>query len=134
LPFKGRGIFQAIGRASYLQLGIRKGRRDLFITTPELLEQPNFSAWSACEFWRMRGLNDVANHADSDVLTKKYRRRIIDVSPVECIGITINGGYNGMYERKKFYAIAQQVLIEAPAWAAGRSACIVVSISDTIHE
>ncbi|MDK9715376.1 MAG: hypothetical protein OEL86_14955 [Sulfuritalea sp.] len=45
------------------------------------------------------------------MLKKKYRRRIIDVSPVEYIGITINGGYNGMDERKKFYAIAQQVLV-----------------------
>jgi putative chitinase len=34
---------------------------------------------------------------------------------VEYIGITINGGYNGMDERKKFYAIAQRVLVEAPA-------------------
>lgn len=109
--FKGRGIFQTTGRANYLQLGIRKGRRDLFINTPELLEQPEFAVWSACEFWQTRGLNDVANHADSDVLKKKYRRQIIDVSPVEYIGITINGGYNGMDERKKFYAIAQQVLV-----------------------
>ncbi|MBN8477052.1 hypothetical protein [Sulfuritalea sp.] len=109
--FKGRGIFQTTGRANYLQLGIRKGRRDLFINTPELLEQPEFAVWSVCEFWQTRGLNDVANHADSDVLKKKYRRQIIDVSPVEYIGITINGGYNGMDERKKFYAIAQQVLV-----------------------
>jgi putative chitinase len=113
--FKGRGIFQTTGRANYLQLGIKKGRRDLFINNPELLEQPEHAVWSACEFWRTRGLNDVANHADSDVLKKKYRRQIIDVSPVEYIGITINGGYNGMDERKKFYAIAQRVLVEAPA-------------------
>jgi len=112
--FKGRGIFQTTGRANYLQLGIRKGRRDLFINNPELLEQPEFAVWSACEYWRTRGLNDVANHADSDVLKKKYRRQIIDVSPVEYIGITINGGYNGMDERKKFYAIAQRVLVEVP--------------------
>lgn len=109
--FKGRGIFQTTGRANYLQLGIKKGRRDLFINNPELLEQPEHAVWSACEFWRTRGLNDVANHADSDVLKKKYRRTIIDVSPVEYIGITINGGYNGMDERKKYYAIAQQVLV-----------------------
>ncbi|BAO30397.1 glycoside hydrolase family 19 protein [Sulfuritalea hydrogenivorans] len=113
--FKGRGIFQTTGRANYLQLGIKKGRRDLFINNPELLEQPEFAVWSACEFWQTRGLNDVANHADSDVLKKKYRRQIIDVSPVEYIGITINGGYNGMDERKKFYAIAQQALVEVPA-------------------
>jgi putative chitinase len=113
--FRGRGIFQTTGRANYLQLGIKKGRRDLFINNPELLEQSEHAVWSACEFWRTRGLNDVANHADSDMLKKKYRRQIIDVSPMEYIGITINGGYNGMDERKKFYAIAQRVLVEAPA-------------------
>lgn len=108
--FKGRGIFQTTGRANYLQLGIKKGRRDLFINAPELLEQPEYAVWSACEYWSTRGLNDAANHADSDILKKKFKGNIIDVSPVEFIGITINGGYNGMDERKKFYAIAQRVL------------------------
>lgn len=113
--YKGRGIFQTTGRANYLQLGIKKGHRDLFINNPELLEQPEYAVWSACEYWQTRGLNDAANHADTDVLKKKYRKNIIDVSPVEYISLTINGGYNGMDERKKFYAIAQQVLVEATA-------------------
>lgn len=108
--FKGRGIFQTTGRANYLQLGSKKGRRDLFINNPELLEQPEYAVWSACEFWRTRGLNDVASHADADILKKKYKGKIIDVSPLEFIGITINGGYNGMDERKKYYAIAQGAL------------------------
>jgi putative chitinase len=108
--FRGRGIFQTTGRANYLQLGIKRGRRDLFINTPELLEQPEHAVWSACEYWKTRGLNDVANHADEDVLKKKYRGNIIDVSPVEFISITINGGYNGMEDRKNYYAIAQGVL------------------------
>jgi putative chitinase len=111
VKFKGRGIFQTTGRSNYLQLGIKKGRRDLFINTPALLEQPEYAVWSACEYWKTRGLNDAANHADSDTLKKKYRGNIIDVSPVEFISISINGGYNGMDERKKYYAIAQSVLI-----------------------
>ena len=111
IRFRGRGIFQTTGRANYLQLGIKKGHRDLFINTPELLEQPEYAVWSACEFWKTRGLNDVANHADTDVLKKKYRGNIIDVSPVEYISLTINGGYHGMEERKKYYALAQQVLV-----------------------
>ena len=110
--FRGRGIFQTTGRANYLQLGVKKGRRDLFINTPELLEQPEYAVWSACEFWKTRGLNDVANHADTDVLKKKYRGHIIDVSPVEYISLTINGGYRGLDERKKYYALAQQTLID----------------------
>lgn len=119
--FKGRGIFQTTGRANYLQLGIKKNRRDLFINNPELLEQPEYAVWSACEYWRARGLTDIANHADSDVLKKKYRGNVIDVSPVEYISITINGGYNGMDERKNYYALAKRVLIEGPASPAVRS-------------
>ena len=109
--YRGRGIFQTTGRNNYLQLGITMGKRDLFVNNPELLEQPEYAVWSACEYWKTRGLNDIANHADTDILKKKYRGKIIDVSPVEFIGLTINGGYNGMEERKKFYAIAKKVLV-----------------------
>jgi putative chitinase len=109
--FKGRGIFQTTGRSNYLQLGIKKGNRDFFINSPELLEQPEYSVWSACEYWKTRGLNDIANHSDTDVLSKKYKGKVISVSPVEFISITINGGYNGIEERKNFYAKAKQVLV-----------------------
>ncbi|HZP12642.1 MAG TPA: hypothetical protein VFB36_09495 [Nevskiaceae bacterium] len=109
--FKGRGIFQTTGRANYLQLGIKQGRRDLFVNSPELLEQPQYAVWSACEYWKGRHLTDIANHPDSDVLKKKYRGNVIDVSPVEFISLSINGGYNGIDERKKFYATALSVLI-----------------------
>lgn len=110
VKYKGRGIFQTTGRNNYLQLGIIKGHRDLFINNPELLEEPEYAVWSACEYWKTRGLNDIANHADTDILKKKYKQRIIEVSPVEFISITINGGYNGMDDRKKYYSIAKTVL------------------------
>lgn len=120
--FKGRGIFQTTGRSNYLQLGIKKGRRDLFINTPALLEQPEYAVWSACEYWQGRGLNDAANHADSDILKKKYRGAVIDLSPVEFISITINGGYNGMDDRKQAYAMARRVLLAPPLAAPTASA------------
>jgi putative chitinase len=110
IRFKGRGIFQITGRSNYLQLGIKKGHRDIFINHPEYLEQAEYAVWSACEYWANKNLNDVANHADKDILKKKYRGKVLDVSPVEFISLTINGGYNGIEERKRFYALAQQVL------------------------
>lgn len=112
--FKGRGIFQTTGRANYLQLGVRIGRRDQFVNAPELLETPQYAVWSACEYWATRNLNDAANQADDRLLPKKYRKKVIQVTPVEYIGITINGGYNGMAERKKFYALARELLKEPP--------------------
>lgn len=111
VKYRGRGIFQTTGRSNYLQLGIVKGKRDLFINNPELLEQPEYAVWSACEYWKTRGLNDVANHLDTDKLKKKYRKQIVEVSPVESISITINGGYNGMDDRKRLYSLAKNVLI-----------------------
>lgn len=110
VKFRGRGIFQTTGRSNYLQLGITNGHRDLFINNPGLLEEPEYAVWSACEFWKTRGLNDAANHDDTDLLNKKYKKKIIAVSPVEFISITINGGYNGMKDRKKYYALAKSVL------------------------
>lgn len=108
--FRGRGIFQTTGRNNYLQLGIIKGRRDMFINNPELLEEPEYAVWSACEYWKTRSLNDIANHPDNDILKKKYRKTVINVSPVEFISITINGGYKGMEDRKKYYAKAKTIL------------------------
>jgi putative chitinase len=108
--FKGRGVFQTTGRLNYEQLGVKWGRREKFIDYPELLEQPEYAVWSACEFWETRNLNDIANFDDDARLKKKYRGKVLEVSPVEYISLTINGGYNGMDERKKFYERAKRVL------------------------
>lgn len=112
--FKGRGIFQTTGRANYLQLGVRIGKRDMFINQPELLETPQYAVWSACEYWKTRNLNDAANHPDDSLMSKKYRGKVIQVTPVEYISISVNGGYNGMADRKKFYALGREVLKEPP--------------------
>jgi putative chitinase len=108
--FKGRGIFQTTGRANYLHLGVRRGRQDLFVKTPELLEKPEYAVWSACEFWQSRNLNDIANFDDADRLKKKCRGKVIEVSPVEYISMAINGGRNGLAKRKAFYLRAKEVL------------------------
>jgi putative chitinase len=108
--FKGRGIFQTTGRANYLHLGVRRGRQDLFVKNPELLEKPEYAVWSACEYWQSRNLNDIANFEDGARIKKKYRGTVIEVSPVEYISMAINGGRNGMAQRKAFYLRAKAVL------------------------
>ena len=110
IRFKGRGIFQTTGRANYKQLGVKKGNPDLFLKSPELLEHPEYAVWSACVFWKSRNLIDASNNDDSVLLSKKYKGQIIKVPPVEYISITINGGRNGIEERKKFYERAKKVL------------------------
>lgn len=116
--FRGRGIFQTTGRANYEALGVKKGQRDLFLNNPELLEQAEYAVWSACEYWRTRGLNDIANQPDDAVLKKKLRGVVHDVAPVVFVSMTVNGGVNGLADRQKFYAIASRVLAEAEAAAA----------------
>jgi len=111
VKYKGRGLFQITGRANYLQLGIKKVNLELFINNPELLEQPEYAVWEACEYWKSRGLIEISNRPDTAILKKKYRGgNIVDVSPIEYISITINGGFNGMAERKKFYEAAKKAL------------------------
>lgn len=120
--FRGRGIFQTTGRANYAALGVTKGQPSLFVDQPELVEQPEIAVWSACEYWKTRRLEDIANHADGDILKKKYKGALLDLSPVEYISYTVNGGNRGLEERKKYYAIAQQVLgdVATPAPAGAR--------------
>ena len=109
---KGRGIFQNTGKSEYERLGLLKGDKNLFTNNPELLEQPEYAVWSACEYWKSRHLNDIANHADTDILNKKYKGKILKLHPVDYISITINGGYNGIDERRIFYERAKVALSE----------------------
>ena len=120
--FRGRGIFQTTGRANYAALGVTKGQPSMFVDQPELVEQPEIAVWSACEYWKTRRLEDIANHADGDILKKKYKGAVLDLSPVEYISYTVNGGNRGLEDRKAYYAIAQRVLGDeaAPAPAGAR--------------
>jgi putative chitinase len=108
--FKGRGIFQTTGRANYSVLGIAKGQPRRYLDEPGLLEHPDEAVWSACKYWSDRHLNDIANNPDTVKLNKKVRGVVKQVSPVEYISLTINGGYNGYNERVKFYERAKEVL------------------------
>src|SRR6188768_1778849 len=64
---KGRGIFQSTGKFEYIRLGTLKGNPNMFTDKPELLELPEHAVWSACEYWKSRHFNDIANHPDTDI-------------------------------------------------------------------
>ena len=89
--FKGRGLIQTTGRANYQSTGDALGV-DL-IGDPVQLAQPELAARSAAWFWQDRGLNELAD-------TEDFRR----------ITLRINGGTNGIDERKRLYARAKEVL------------------------
>lgn len=89
--FMGRGLIQITGRKNYLLCGFAL-HLDL-IARPELLEQAEHAAASAGWYWHVHGLNRFADSGDFVGLTR-----------------AINGGTNGIADRRALWATAKAVL------------------------
>ena len=81
MRFKGRGLIAYTGRWNYRALSRQLGV-DL-IANPSILEQPKYAVLSAYIFWRNKNLNRLADADDILTITKR-----------------INGGLNGLRERR----------------------------------
>jgi putative chitinase len=92
--YKGRGIFQLTGRANYRAYGKALGL-DLE-NNPELAADPEVSVRVACEYWKKKGLSGWADRDDVNEITRR-----------------INGGYNGLADRKGCLARAKKHLAGA---------------------
>jgi putative chitinase len=113
VKYKGKGLIETTGRSNYIQLDtyIPKyfpDKKISFEKNPELLKEPQYAVWSACIFWDTRSLNDTANRPDTDKLTVK--RLTHTLTPLEYITYRVNGGFNGLSERKAFYERAKTIL------------------------
>jgi predicted chitinase len=116
--YKGRGPIQLTGRANYQKYGGLLGV-DL-INNPTIAATKEVGFRIAGEFWKLNGLNELADQQDFKQITKR-----------------INGGYNGLDDRTKYYNRAKQVLNKddavdesaagAPAAAAAAAAGLAVS-------
>jgi putative chitinase len=83
--FKGRGLIQLTGRANYRAYGRAIGREAALLATPELLAtDPDLCADVAGWFWAKRQLNRLADTDDLLGITKR-----------------INGGFNGLEDRRR---------------------------------
>ena len=95
--FRGRGVIQTTGRANYrfVRDRLRKGgfRCPDFEQEPELLEEPQWAALSACDYWEMRKCNEAADAGDFELVTR-----------------LINGGTNGLVDRLNRWERAKRVL------------------------
>lgn len=113
---KGRGIFMTTGAFNYKKATLEwnekfpENKMDFF-TYPDLLEEPEYAVWSACQFWNQRGFNAIANMPDSAKVVYKKNGIIKRVPPVEYISRVINGGTNGLNERKIFYDRAKSKIV-----------------------
>jgi predicted chitinase len=89
--YKGRGPIQLTGRANYKRYGDLLGL-DL-VNNPTQAATPEVGFRIAGEFWQLNGLNGLADKQDIRGITKR-----------------INGGYNGLDDRIKYYERAKKVL------------------------
>lgn len=79
--YKGRGPIQLTGRANYRVYGRAVGID--FERHPEIVAMPSIGLMVACRFWESNGLNALADADNVDRITRR-----------------INGGVNGLADRK----------------------------------
>lgn len=97
--YRGRGLIQITGKANYeaiveLMMGLQPpGAVPDFVLQPELLESPQWAAMSAGAYWDDHELNALADSGELERMTR-----------------IINGGLNGLQDRKARYARAMRVL------------------------
>lgn len=90
--YKGRGPIQLTGRANYRMFGERVGI-DLE-ANPHIVAMPSVGLMVACMYWDSRDMNALADSDDVEAITRK-----------------INGGTNGMADRKKKLAFAKALIL-----------------------
>ncbi len=94
--YKGRGLLQLTGRANYRALGTKIGM-DLE-GNPELAAEPVTSLVIACEYWTDRKIN---RHCDQDDLIRVTK--------------AVNGGLNGLEDRRRYLGKAKTALARVEA-------------------
>lgn len=88
--YKGRGLIQLTGRHNYRNAGQEIGLN--LELHPEDAADPTVACRVAVWYWQSHNLNELADACDFKAITK-----------------VINGGYNGMEHRLKYYRRALEV-------------------------
>ncbi|MEO5927064.1 MAG: LysM peptidoglycan-binding domain-containing protein [Patescibacteria group bacterium] len=89
--YRGHGVFQLTGKANYAACSAALGL-DL-VSHPELLEQTTNAFRSAGWFWNSKALSPLADMGNFNEITRR-----------------INGGYNGIEDRVRYWNTAKIVL------------------------
>lgn len=91
--YRGRGLIQITGRVNYGACSIALFGDGRLLQQPQLLEQPEWAALSAAWYWFARALNPLA---DGNQFLEITRR--------------INGGTNGIADRRRLWGRAREVV------------------------
>lgn len=89
--FRGHGYIQITGRDNFSKFAQHIGMS--VDKASDYAQTPRGALESACWFWETHGLNSIADTGDIVAISKR-----------------VNGGTNGLSERKKYYARATSVL------------------------
>ena len=89
--FKGRGLIQLTGRENYAKFS--KAMNQDFIAQPQLLAQSPWAIWAAGWYWNDKHLNEYADRDDLEQVTR-----------------IVNGGQNGLEDRRDYLQKAKSVL------------------------
>ena len=92
--FKGRGPIQITGRANYRRFGDLLGLN--LVDNPDSAALPDVAFRVAGLFWSKKGLNELADRVTPEAFKEITRR--------------INGGFNGLAERERFYEAAKSAM------------------------
>jgi putative chitinase len=113
--YRGRGFIMITGRANYTSYAALVGQP--LVDQPELLEQAVSAAQASAAFWATNGLNAKADADDITAITK-----------------VINGGTNGLDDRKAWLAKAKAVwpaVVVAAAPVIGAATAAAVAAGTT---
>jgi putative chitinase len=80
--YRGRGFIQLTGKDNYMELSTATGIN--FVDNPDKLLNEADAMVAAIWYWKSRGLN-----------------RFADVDDIRSVTLRINGGYNGLSDRKR---------------------------------
>ena len=95
VKYKGRGLIQITGKFNYQKL--KDALFIDFVNHPELLTEPSWATMSAGWYWQTRGLNKiVASFPEQEAIVRITKK--------------INGGLNGLQDRKDKFNLVKSVL------------------------
>lgn len=102
---RGRGLFQLTGKDNYAKAGAALGKN--YAANPELVALPEDACLTAGWYWNTHNLNTFADMPDS---WRKVANNGKTYNGFEYVSYVINGGENGLAERKVFYELAKKAL------------------------
>lgn len=103
--FKGRGLIQVTGRKNYRDCSLALFKDDRLERNPELLSSPSCAVESACWYWDVRNVNSICDKPED-----WHKAGVHNYDKITWISVLVNGGLNGITERRENYARARKVL------------------------